>query len=59
MDGVILQHVGQVIRGAQILDTDDLDLRVVDAGAEDHAADAAKTIDTNFDAHKKGLLSKF
>ena len=59
MHGVILQHVGQVIGGAQIVDAHDLDLGVIDAGAEDHTANAAKTIDTNFDAHKKGLLSKF
>ena len=56
--GVILQHVGQVIGGAQVVDAHDLDLRVVDAGAEDHAADAAKPIDTNFDAHNEKLLSK-
>ena len=59
MHGVILQHVGQVIGGAQIVDAHDFDLRVIDAGAEDHTANAAKTIDANFDAHKKGLLSKF
>ena len=59
MHGVVLQHIGQVIGGTQIVDADDLDLGVIDAGAEDHAADTAKTIDTDFDAHKKELLSKF
>ena len=58
MHGVILQHVCQIIGGAQIVDADDLDLGVVDAGAEDHAANAAKTVNTNFDAHNyKKLLS--
>ena len=51
--GVILQHIRQILGGAQIVDADDLDLRVIDSGAEHHAADAAKPIDANFDAHKK------
>ena len=59
MHGIILQHIGQVSGGAQIVDANDLDLGVIDAGPEDHAADAAKTIDTDFDAHKKKLLSDF
>ena len=36
--------------------TDELDFRTVDAGAEDQTANAAKTIDTNFDAHDNCLL---
>ena len=39
------------------VDANDLNLRMIDAGAENHAADAAKTIDTNFDAHSEKLLS--
>ena len=50
--GVVLQHVGQILSGAQVIDADDLDLRVVQAGAENHAADTAKTVNTNFNAHK-------
>ena len=53
MHGIILQHVSQIIGGAQIIDAHDLDLGVIHAGAEDHAADTAKTIDAYFDAHKK------
>ena len=48
---IILQHIGQVISGAQVVDADNLDLGVIQAGAEHHAADTAKTIDANFDAH--------
>ena len=51
MHGIILQHVSQVVGGAQIVDAHDLDLGVVQAGAEHHAADAAKAIDANFNAH--------
>ena len=49
--GVILQHIGQVVGGAQIVDAHDLDLGMVHAGAENHAANAAKTVNTYFDAH--------
>ena len=49
--GVILQHIGQVIGGTQVVDAHDLDLGVLQAAAQDHAADAAKTIDADFDAH--------
>ena len=49
--GVVLQHVSEVVSGAQVVDADDLDLGEVDACAEDHTADASKTIDTNFDRH--------
>ena len=49
--GVVLQHIGQVIGGTQVVDAHDLDLGVLQAAAQDHAADAAKTIDADFDAH--------
>src|SRR5699024_3967857 len=51
--GVVLQHISQVVGGAQIVDPHDLNVGVVDAGPEHHPADAAKAIDTNFDAHSK------
>ena len=54
--GVVLQHISQVLSGAQVVDANDLDLGVVQAGAEDHTADAAKTIDAYFDAHVYYLL---
>jgi len=50
--GVVLQHIGQVIGGAQVVDAHDLDLGVLQAATQNHAADAAKTIDTDFNAHK-------
>ena len=56
MHGIILQHVSQVVGGAQIVDADDLDLGVIQAGAEHHAADTAKAIDANFNAHVEFLL---
>ena len=56
MHGIILQHISQVVGGAQIVDAHNLDLGVIQAGAEHHAADTAKTIDANFDAHVELLL---
>ena len=49
---IIFQHIGQIISGAKIIDTHDLDLGVVHAAAHDHTADAAEAIDTDFNAHK-------
>ena len=49
---IVLQHIGQIVSGTQIVDTHDLDLGVIQGAAQDHAADAAKTIDTDFNAHK-------
>ena len=51
--GVVLEHVGQVIGGAQVVDADNLNLGMVHSGTEDHAADAAKTVNTNFDGHNR------
>ena len=55
--GVILQHIGKVISGTQVVDAHDLDLGVVQAAPQDHAANTTKTIDTDFDAHKYSFLS--
>ena len=52
---IVFQHIGQIVSGTQIVDTHDLDLGVVHAAAHDHAADAAETIDTDFNAHKSRL----
>ena len=51
VDGVILEHVRHVIRRNQVVDADDLDVRVVHRRAEDETADAAKAIDANFHCH--------
>ena len=50
--GVILQHIGQVVCGAQVVDAYDLDLRMADACAENHTADPAEAVDANSDTHK-------
>ena len=47
----------EVVSRAKVVDADDLDLRVIQRSAHDHAADTAETIDTDFDAHKKNFLS--
>ncbi len=51
MHGIVLQHVSEVVSRAQIVDADNFDFREVQACTEDHTADTAKTIDTNFDRH--------
>jgi len=47
--GVILEQICKVVSGAEVVDADDLDVGMVHAVAEYHAADAAETIDTDFD----------
>ena len=50
--GVVLQHVGQVVGLQQVVDGDHFDTgEVLGDGAESHAADAAETVDTNFNCH--------
>ena len=50
VNGVIFQHVSQILRVEQIVDADYLDVirKFVDCSAEYHAADTAESIDTNF-----------
>ena len=58
MHGVVLQHVSQVFGLQQVIDGDDFDVfEVLRYGAEYHAADTAKTIDTDFNCHVS-LLNK-
>ena len=47
--GVILEHIGQVIRIAEVVDADDLNVRMLDGAAHDHASDAAEAVDADFD----------
>ena len=55
MHGVILEHVSQIVGGAQIIDAYDLDVLVIRCRTEYHTADSAKTIDTNFNSHNSLL----
>ena len=55
--GVVLQHICQIVGRAKVVDAHDLDLRVLQAAAQDHTADPAKSIDTNFNAHHENFLS--
>ena len=57
--GVVLQHIGQVIGRTQIVDAHDLDFRVVNGPADHHTADAAKTVDSNFNTHFKSSPSRW
>ena len=52
MHAVVLQHVGQVIGFEQVIDADDLDVvEVLHRCTQHHAADAAKSVDADFDGH--------
>ena len=55
--GVVFQHIGEIIRGTEVVDALDLDFRMVKAGAEDHAPDAAEAVDAYRNAHKTYFLS--
>ena len=57
--GVVLQHIGQVIGRTQIVDTHDLDFRVVNGPADHHTADAAKAVDSNFNTHFESSPSRW
>ena len=48
---IILQHVSEILGVEQVVDADNLDIlvEVLHRGTEDHAADAAETVDTDFD----------
>ena len=53
VDGVELQHVGEVVGVEEVVDADDLDVvrEVLNRRAENHAADTAEAVDTNLDSH--------
>ena len=53
--GVILEHVGHVVGGDQVVDAHDFDVFVIQAGTENQTSNAAETIDTNLN-HAKTLL---
>jgi hypothetical protein len=56
--GVILQHVSEIVDVEEVVDTDNLNVlgEVFHSSAEDHTADAAETIDTEFESHYWILL---
>src|SRR5574344_2019386 len=50
--GIVLQHVREVLGVEEVVDADDLDVaEIVNRSAENHAADAAETVDANLDSH--------
>ena len=52
MHGIKLQHVSHIIWFEQVVDADDLDVfEILNSSAENHSADAAKTVDAYFDSH--------
>ncbi len=59
LGGVILDQIGQIVGGNDVADGHDVERgaeeALLDEGAENEAADAAETIDSNFDSHDRGL----
>lgn len=53
MNAVVLEQMYQVIIRRKVIDCNDLDIvgAAFDKGAQDAAADAAKPVDGNLDAH--------
>ncbi len=57
--GVVLEHISQIVRIQQIVDSHDFNFgEVLHSGAKHHTADAAEAIDADFDCHLFLLLSK-
>ncbi len=58
VDGVILQHVCEVVSVEEVVDTDNSNVlgEVFHCSAEDHTADTTETIDTEFESHYWILL---
>ena len=48
VDRVILEHISHIIRRDEVVDADNFNIGMRKTGAENQTADAAKTIDTNF-----------
>jgi len=48
---VILQQVRKSLRIRQIVNGDEIDIRIPDRSAKDIASDASKAVDTNFHRH--------
>ena len=48
MDRIILEHVSEILGIEKVIDTDDLDVasEILDSSAENHAADAAESVNT-------------
>ena len=59
VNGVILEHVREIIRIEKIVDADHFDVirEVLDRSTEHHATDTAEPIDTNLDSHFLYLFS--
>ena len=55
VDRVVLEEVSERVVVEQVVDGNDLDVRVRRGGAEDEAADAAEAVDTDLDGHGAGL----
>ena len=53
VDGVVLQHVSEVLGIEKVVDSDDFDVlgEVFHCGAENHAADSSESVNSNFDSH--------
>ncbi len=51
---VVLRHVGESRGVGEVVDGDEFDLRIIQSGADDVAANAAEAVDTNFNGHVAG-----
>ena len=53
---IVFEQIGQVVGRNQVVDADELDRLVLDAGPENESADATKTIDAHANCHVLRLL---
>ena len=55
---VVLQQIGQCLGVGQIIDGDELQLRIAEGSAQDVAPDPSESIDADFDSHGEVVPSK-
>ena len=60
IESSVWEHIAHILGiDERIVDPHEVDVVVLQAGAEDQTADTAKTVDTNINSHCKFLLKNF
>jgi len=61
MHAVVLQHVGQIIGGLGVVDTDNLNVvePVFECGTQSQAANAPESVDAQLDGHGESLRESY
>ena len=59
VNGVVLQHVSEVLGIEEVVDSDDFNVlsEIFHSSAENHAADSSESVDSYFDSHFSSFLT--